>query len=354
MAKVLLEQLVNSYYVKYDRMSKIIAEAFKGSSAESINIYIDMYSMIKSIYGNDYEMRDYSILSSCIINMCSHYREFFWRRCQVTTNFYIVYSRNCPYINNQWYKDYNIRNQKKFNSDQVKTDMIDHNVRLLELLCPYLPDIYFIKSDDFETGVIIYDLILRNEKQYSHKVPHMIITKDIYNYQLAAVNDNIMILRPKKTENGDESYYINRFNLINTYLRDRDTKIHNDTLMPSTLTLIMTLSSVKERSIKLMCNVSTALKSIQNAIDNLKILNGYNSDINLVWNGLDTSKFKLDEISFCNRFKAIDIPYQHKVYYNTPECKKISESLINLDDPITMKAINNQYFEKCPLAFDKL
>ena len=64
--------------------------------------------------------------------------------------------------------------------------MIQFNIDLLNLMCKYLPDIYFIKGT-FETGVIMYDLILRNEKK-SHSIPHLILTKDIYNYQLVRLS----------------------------------------------------------------------------------------------------------------------------------------------------------------------
>ena len=134
MSKILLEQIINAYLVRYDNLINIVSEAYKGSSAETINIYIDMYSIIKTIHGTEFEMRDYNILASCVINMCGHYREFFWKRCNVTTNFYIVYSNNCPYINNQWVRAYNYKALKQFNADRVKMDMIRYNVDLLKLL----------------------------------------------------------------------------------------------------------------------------------------------------------------------------------------------------------------------------
>lgn len=352
MSKVLIEQIINSYLIRYEKMVPMIMDSLKEyKNADDVNIYIDMYSIVKSLYSSDYEMKEYSTLASCIINTCAHYREFF-RNAKVNTRFYIVYSKNCPYINNQFYQKYNFKAQSNFNADKSIDDMIQFNVDLLELLCKYLHDIFFIKGT-FETGVIMYDLILRNEKERK-RIPHIILTKDIYNYQLVSTNDNIIIFRPKKTEKGDESYYINRYNLMNRYLVDRDTKQQNSTLMPQIMSLIMTLSSVKERGIKMLCNITTAMSIIQKAIDNYKILNGYNSDLNTIWNGIENERLKISENEFSNRFKAIDIPYQHQIYYTTPECKNVEQNLVNLSDPKTMKAINAQYFIHNQLDFDRL
>ena len=352
MAKILMEQIINSYLIRYDRMSELVKNSFKAyKNASEMNIYIDVYSIVKSLYSNNYEMKEYSTLSSCIVNICAHYREFF-RYIGVKTNFYIIYSKNCPYINNQFYKNYNFKSQSNFNADKSIDDMIQFNIDLLDLLCKYLPDIYFIKGT-FETGVIIYDLILRNEKK-GHSIPHLILTKDIYNYQLVATNDNIFIFRPKKTGKGDESYFIDSYNLMNRYLVDRDTKKQTLTLMNGLMSLFMTLTSVKERNIKMLCNVTTAMSILQRAIDNYKILNGYNSDMNIVWNGIENDKLKISSIEFENRFKAIDISYQQQIYYTTPECKNVEQSLVNLSDPKTMKAINAEYFIHNQLDFDRL
>jgi len=351
MSKVLMNQLINSYLIRYDKLVPLVREAFKFcNNATELNIYIDIYSIVKSLYKIDYEMKEYSTLSSCVINMCAHYRDFF-RNAKIKTNFYLVYSKNCPYINNQFYKNYNFTSQANFNADKSIDDMIQFNIDLMELFCKYLDDIYFIKGT-FETGVIIHDLILRNQKD-KKRIPNLILTKDIYNYQLVTNNDTV-IFRPKKTSNGDESYYVDHYNLMNRYLADRNTKQQTLTLLPETLSLLMTLSSVKERGIKMLCNVTTAMSTIQRAIDNYKILNGYNSDTTIIWNGIDNDKLKISEIEFSNRFKAIDIPYQHQIYYNTPECKNIEQFLVNLSDPKTMKAINAEYFIHNQLDFDRL
>lgn len=349
---LMIEQMLNSNYVRYNKMVEIISEAFAGSSANHLNIYIDMYSMVKVLYKSDvYDINDYSSVTSCIINMCAHYREFFWTRFKVTTKFFIVYSKNTPYINNQFYPEYNSKSLYSFNTNKKVDDMIKNNIELLETLCPYLPDIHFVKGT-FETGVIMYDLICRNELQDNS--PHMIITKDVYNYQLVAMRNNIIILRPKKSKGEDESYYINQKNLYMKYMQSRNADYGNfhSIISPGLISLLMTLTSVKERNIKSLINIKSAIKQLYLGITEYKLLNGYNSDLQSIWNALDTAKFSIGQTTFEHRFKAIDIQFQHSVYINTPECKEIT--LNNLYDPDNIKIINNKYFINNPLDLNRL
>lgn len=344
--KFTLEQILYTNYIKYDKLTELVNEAFKGSNANSIHLYIDLYSIFKGLYNNQtYDIMDYTVITSSIINLVAHMKSFFRKRYRVESKVYLVYSKNCPYINNQFYPEYNKKKMSSFNSNKLIDDMIESNIKLLKILCPYLPDIHFI-SGTFETGVTIYDLICRNELQDNN--PHIVLTRDSYNYQLAAMRDNITIFRPKKYNGKDESYFINQNNLINTYLMERKTEYRTTTLMPGLLSLLMTLSSVQERNIKMLFNIKTSVTMLEKAIADYKILNGYNSNIGLVYNGLYSSKLeKISDITFEHRFKAIDIQSQHMIYLNTAEPSSIS--LENLYDPEEVKEINNKYFISNPL-----
>lgn len=350
-SKISIEQLMNTSYIKYNNMIEIINSAFVGSKAESLNLYVDLYSILKPLYKSDVEIVDYTIITSCIINLCAHYRAFFRQKYKVETAFYLVYSKNCGYINNQYYPEYNKKNEFLFNTNKLIDDMINNNLNLLETLCPYLPDIHFIKGT-FETGVIMYDLICRSE--LNNNDPHIILTKDIYNYQLVPSRNNVIILRPKKANGQDVSYYINQNNLLNIYLKERKCKHTNQILMPSLLSLIMALSSVHERNIKSLLNITSVFKLLEESVSYNKILNGYNTDLSILYDYICkvTNNFKtgFDTINF--RFRSVDIMFQHSAFINTPECKSIV--INNLDDPMTVKDINNKYFINNPLDLERL
>lgn len=353
MEKLTIERLINSNYVRYNRLVEIVTQAFVGSTANEINIYIDLYSILKGLYSDrsNYIIEDYSSVTSSIINMCAHYREFFRSRYKVESKFYIVYSKNCPYINKQFYPEYNKNNEFKMNSNKIVDDMIKNNLELLSTLCPYLPDIHFIQGT-FESGVIIYDLICREE--VNNRNPHLVITKDVYNYQLVSMRDNIVILRPKKSEGNDISYYINKSNLYIEYLKSRKADYTNYPviLSPELLSLVMTLSSVRERNIKSLVNIKSTLKILYEKVSNYNMLNGYNSDMSHIYSILGIDKYKIGMTTFEHRFKSIDIAFQHSVFINTPECASIS--INNLYDPDNVRIINNKYFKNNPLDLNRL
>lgn len=353
MSKILIEQLLGSNFIKYDRLSKLVDECIQ-TNATTVNIYIDLYSVFKPLYGHtlEYDIKDYSILTSCIINMCAHYRAFFKKSCGVDSNIYLVYSKNIPIFNKQLYYGYNSHNESKYMANSLVDEMIQYNIKLLQLLGDYLPSIYTVLGT-FETGTIIYDLICRNECVVH--LPNFIITRDMYNYQIIPANKDIIILRPKKNNAIDNSYYINNSNLLSVYIKDRESSINITefaNLSPAILSLLMSLTAVKERNIKTIMSLSQANKLIQGGLSKNTLFNGYNSIPSIIWNGLNTDKLKISFSEFELRYKAIDIIYQQSVYMNTPEAKSLK--FLDLNDVNTLHQINNQYFTNNPLDLENL
>lgn len=350
-----VEQLIFSNYVRYDRLKDIVNSAFNGSNATKLNIYIDLYSILKPIYNDGVRIENYNIITSMIINMCAHYRDFFKTRYATKTEFYIIYSENCPYINNQFCKDYNYNNFICITNNKFMHNVIAQNIILLDELCKYLPDIHFIQTT-FESGVLIEDLIIRELNSNTEHGPHMIISKDKYLYQLAALSmKNVIILRPKKYNKDDISYYINGYNLIDTVIKERKIKYRPFiNLNPGLLSLLYTLTNC-DRNFKLVINTSAALKVIETMISNMLIPNSSITDINNLYDSIEKVCPKIvnhiDKASFINRFKAIDINIQHMIFTESIER---NYSITNLYDPESVKIINNKYFTKNPLDLNRL
>ena len=91
-----------------------------------------------------------------------------------------------------------------------------------------------------------------------------------------------------------------------------------------------------------MVNITTAIGRVYKAITENKIINGYNTDINFVYNQLELFSI-IDQDNFRLRFNAVDLVFQYRLYCNMSESKDISW-LIDLRDPDTVKSINNKYF----------
>ena len=201
-----IDHAIYGSYVKTDRMDNIVFNAFNNTSiasASELNIFIDIYSVIHSLFSEHYRIEyvNYTDITSCLINMCAHYRAYF-RRLKVNTTFFLVFSTNCCAINRKFVSEYN---EHFYNKTQVPESkkIIDDNFKLLTALCPYLPDIHFINStENYESSVIIANLI---EVLHDGK-PNIIISRDIYPIQLTYLYPNTTFLYPrKKRKLGDQS-----------------------------------------------------------------------------------------------------------------------------------------------------
>ena len=195
-----------------------------------------------------------------------------------------------------------------------------------------------------------YDNICKNAS-----TPSVILTKSKYAYQIPALCKNAFLLRPKKIKGQDVSSaisssnvlfaYCNKINSDNTLLRLKD-------INPKLLSLIISLNGLPSKKLLTMVNITTAIGRVYKAITENKIINGYNTDINFVYNQLELFS-TIDQDNFRLRFNAVDLVFQHRLYCNMFESKDVSW-LIDLRDPDTVKSINNKYFTYNPLDLNAL
>ena len=352
--KVSIEQLMYKNFIKYNKLIEMVNSAFVGSNATSINIFIDVYSMVKTLYKNpNILIEDYSSLTSSIINLCAHLRDFFRTRYNTMSKIYIISSRNTPSINETILPFYNNAVKSSMINTPVIDSMITGNIELLKTLCPYLPDIFFIKGT-YETGVYIYDIMCKNE-MLGNCNPNIIITRDPYNFQLIPMKENTVIFRPKKRNGVDSSYYLDKKNLFKTFLiTDRLIIIKDKMILdPGLFSVFLALSKLPERSIKSLFNTTKTIKMLTEAVVDLRLHNGYNSDMTVVWNSIYKDSFgSIGYSTFKSRFDVIDIQSQHYSFANSPYSKAVT--FPNLYDPETVKLINNKYFKKIPLDLNRL
>lgn len=355
MNNLTIEQLLYSNYIKYDRLRLMTNEVFMNSTANHINIFIDMHSLLKSIYNTqNILINNYTCIASSIINLCAHFRDFYNTRYGVSSNIYIIYGNTHSPLNKKFIMDYNAKEEKQINVNTQITNLINDNIDLLEIICPYLPDVFFIKGN-YEPSVLILDVISKNSSMRNRN-PNIVITKEIYPYQLTGIKafgGRIVIFRPHKLKGQDESYYISDNNIYNTYISinkksDVNKVQHLLYLDASLFTLLLSISNLPERNIHSIFNIRNALQIIDRLIKSLDILNMYTSDIKHVSSIIDLEKSVLIE----NRFKAIDAVYQHKIFMSTADSLNIT--FPNLYDPQGIRKINDKYFKTNPLDLNRL
>ena len=357
-----LESIVLNNYVKYERLQELINFAYAGSSATEINIYIDLYPIIRSIYSDRYRVtyNNTMELVPLLINMCAHYKYFFSRKYNVHSTIYLVAGKNIPQVSELLVPNYNFVMKSRNNGPihKVMDDMVRINFDIMKILAPYLPDIHFVESE-FETSVAIGYIISKQENPY---VPNIVISKDIYGIQLVTnsrFNNTSFIMPCKVTENNitrdisviirstlDQNTWSDFWNFI---IHHRNSsQLPNIFIDPANISPILTLSGLPERSINSLMQFRTAYSMIQQIVGT----NCSQCSIETLYNTFDLDGKHPKHIAE-NRFHVIDIIYQLDAIYSIS-----SEALLlkfeNKQDPETVRKICDKYFASNPINLDKL
>lgn len=351
-----IENIIYGSFVKMQRLQEIVSTTFSNTSianAVDLNIFIDLYSVLKQVFSEHYrtDVSDYTAITSGVINMCSHYRSFF-RKFEVNTKFYIVFSFNTCDINEKFVAGYNAEFKKKSEIPLFNKLAMD-NFELLDLLCPYLPDIFFIKSPrNFESSVVIANLI----EMINDGHPNLIISRDLYPIQLTYLYPYTSYLYPIKYKGGiDGSIMIPisekptfRYEFWNTIATIRKFDVsHICSISPVNFPLFSALNRFPERKIVGTANVAGARNIIQKIVGN--------DDITIIPEQLYadqdiSSKIPVSIIE--SRTKVLDVRFMLPYYKADPESKSIQFQ--NLKDDSAIQAINARFFANNPLDLGKL
>lgn len=348
--KVNLESLLYSYYIKYDRLLEMNKYINGDEKTQYIDIYVDLYDMLKKVYSTDIYATKKFIIVSSIINLAAHMRAYYITRHRIWARIFIVYG-DCSTINHkQFYPGFGVDQHKNALNYEKTTEFINSQLELVKILCAYINDVYFIrKSTDFT--MFVYDSIAKNPKNIS-----IIITKSKYAYQIPALCENAYIFRPRKTSDGDVSQIISHNNTLFGFFNKIQSQVVLDRLRiinPELLSVIMSLNGLKDKNVASLTNITRTTMLIEDAIRNNRIINGYNSDIGYLYANLIGINHIVDPASFDFRFKAIDLVYQHRLYNSQIEARDMSWFL-NLNDVKTVQDINNKYFVDNPLDLNNL
>lgn len=346
-----VSQVIAGSYVKYSRLSELISFAYSGSAATHVNLYIDLYAALKTLYSESLrtEMTDYTAVTSSILNMCAHYRSFF-KKLGVTTKIFLIFSHNCNIISQKLVAGYNKTYFRK-SQNKMPADMVNFNIELLELLCPFLPDIHFLKTE-FEVSVLI-EYLIRKEQGEGNVNPNIIISKDIYPCQITSLHDDTTLIRPKKLHGEDISTIItprNSANYVDTFwslvLLARNYKAIKIQIHPVNFPLFLALNRMDERDLEMLCSFAKSRNIIANVAGDQPIkISPF-----AIQDQLMSGNPPYEIVN--NRFKVIDVEYQLVLFMDSIESKQIHYE--NLSDNATVNMICSKYFEKNPVDLQRL
>ena len=352
MANISIGQIIASNYIKFDRLIQMVELAFAKSTATEINLFIDINSCVKQIYASIFSLatlEEPTAIAAHIINMIAHYRKFF-KKGGVSCNAYLVYSSNIRPENQMFYFEYNKNNSDMMRLQPEKQALLINNLEILDKLCPYLPNTS-LTIGTFESSVIMHDIINKIRKP---NIPNIVISRDIYATQLVAVNDDVILFRPKKSKHQDESFFVSKGGCINNLIADRQVNGISEDISDGLLSFIMALNKLPERNMKSLFSLPKALSLTKDAIRTNKILNGYNSYIYNIYELFpDKEKVQCIHGGIDGRFKAIDILYQYAIYSSSPDRYNFND-IQNLYDPNSIHTICNEYFKVNSLDLENL
>ena len=238
-------------YINYDMLYAMSKPVFYDSRSDTseINIFIDLNSFLKRIWDpRPYSYKTDNVLVASIINACAHYRNYFWTRHMVKTRIYLVWGYNLPSYQSL---EYNAHFRERVAIMKEAQELLDMTKAALEFLCPYLPQIYFIDGDEHEVAATIYTLAFDN------MMPNIVLTRDVYAYQLVAYCPNTFVYRPKKQYNQnqsgivDNSWVVTKTNLFRALKHEMDYKVKTDKPNdPRHLGYVFALSGMRKRHVK--------------------------------------------------------------------------------------------------------
>jgi len=355
---ITVEQIIFSSCVRYEKLQSLVFNTFSNTSiasATELNVFIDLYSVLKQVFSSSGRtiITNYTDLTSGLINLCSHYRYFF-RGLGVHTKFYLIFSFNTCEINRKFVNDYNKEFLEKSEIPLFK-EMTISNLELLDLICPYLPDIYFVKSiNNYETSIMISHLINRlNDGQ-----PNLIISRDIYPLQLCCIHPYTSYLYPVKFHGEDLSIMLpisekpsfrqEFWSLVSARRKYSEASFGKLLdISPINFPLLSAINRFPERNITSLGNIGTAIDVIKKVVgtDDIKIF-----PQQLYMDTEIMSKIQVTSVEA--RLNTLDISYIYPYYDNDPESKAVK--LENLPDNGQLQTINAKFFANNPIDLNRL
>lgn len=346
-----VEQILYGYYIKYSKMKDLTLQAFSGSEADNVNIYIDLNNMLGSIYNDTLSSPSYMTITSSVINLCAHIRDYYLRNHRVYTTIYLVYSHGDSVSRSNFYYGYNrsINNNKTQNPKTHK--MVLDNIGLIDTIVKYLDKIYLINKMA-DSDVLIYDQISYN-LSIGNIYPSIVFSRDVLAFQIPAIIPNCVLFRPSKKAGEDLSYMVNTSDSLIKYIKTTREATSIDPLTlsainPELLSVLMAITNIPSHNVKSVYNIRIAVNMILSALDKLSLPNGHTYPQTV-------TQFQSPNLAenVEARYKAIDLIHQHLIYTNTPEYLDRAY-LIDLIDDNAVRAINNKYFKTNPLDLNRL
>ena len=242
-------------FVRYDVLKQMLNSnpSTKDMIGHGLDIFIDIQSIYKDVLSSEIIGSDTKTIAVNVLNMAAHYRHFFRNLLKTQVRVFLVNSK----VNL-------IGNICEIHNLETNEEMF----RILEVLCKYLPDIYYIYRKNVNPICIIQSFLL--SKITDNAPSRLVISNDVYAYQLAALFTRCYMLRLGIKH----KYIVTSNNSID--LMFGNTTPSSD-LHPGLIPVIMAFNKCKELGLPLVYPYKKALNTVRELISKGYLYQGYNA-----------------------------------------------------------------------------
>ena len=291
--------------IKFSVLDELFGDKFKNEK-KNISIHIDLHTIFEPFYDfKNYEETNWlnektnTIITACVINLCAHYRLYFGKN-KIKSKIYMYFGSEKSRNNSEYYPEYGYKFFDKYSKDNEDFKPVNKEIyfslKLIKTISMYIPGVYYIDCGKIEPMNACAYIITKYPEDYN-----LVITKDPLWHQTVSLS-NTEVLRLKR----DESYIINRDNVVDILLKDSSYK--KQFVNHELLSILYSFAGIKTRNIKGLSGYgyTKITKILDLAIERGIIRSKYTHIKNIIdeiYTGNQTEYL-------INVFKAIDMIYQ--------------------------------------------
>lgn len=341
----------NLFKVKFTKLYELINQySLITNSDRGVNIFINLEEIVIKLcnprvdeYLRVADENKHIELISEILNLASHYRLFFTKN-GIKSNIYLYmqYPFNGVQKNIVFNKDYRKYYSYKFNNDIsyfALSEALKSAIPLTKIVLEYVEGVYFIECENIENSLVPKVIMEHTKNNYVN----FIVSTGVYDYQYVNHGCNIIISKQ------DKSTILTSDNIIR-YICDTNEISTNTRITSKMLPFILSIIGSKYRNIYNIkgFGLKKTFKLLEKAlteglitpnIDNINIL-------------LGAIKSGYRDV-ILNNYYCIDILFQYG-QLNAKDIHDITSQLIDKFDNVSLKKLNDKFFEKHPINLIEL
>lgn len=341
---------------KYEELINMMKTYNKIRKGDTVDIYVNLEYIIDNLQSRRFcdtneELSDSlnikNVISS-IFSIVAHYRNFFI--------YYDVYPRIYLYISDikcdiRYFSEYDVnpnfrtRYRRKCQSELTQDifDLFIKSIPIIQTICKYIEDVYFIVSEGIDSSLIPYVV----PKKINNKTHKVIISHDDLDDLYYLANNTIRIKIKRRMNKRVGIVSINDI-LINDY-KVNDTQLY----MSNTLFMAALIASLNKQNIRNIDNIlgygpASLTKDIYNGINN-GIITHRTDSIDLFKNVIQ-EKYREDMVT---NLKQIDIKYRLNKIQET-NINLLYSQMVNIYDIEGLKKITTEIFHDYPFDLNNL